>query len=109
MYEAEPAQETPCCFEWAAMVQFNTEAYFYKTIGRGDFVKIFLAVFVCCFILCTIGVTFLNPLASGNIWVFIGLLSILLAVPITVFISLASRIEELEKSVKQLSKDEQEV
>jgi hypothetical protein len=71
-------------------------------------VKTFLAVFVCCFILCTIGVTFWNPLAPGNIWAFIGLLSILLAVPITVFINLTSRIEELEKSVKQLSEDRQE-
>jgi predicted PurR-regulated permease PerM len=72
--------------------------------------KTFFAVFVCCFILCCIAAPFMGRLSRliSSGWALIGLSALLLAVPITVFISLITRIEDLEESVRKLSEDKQD-
>lgn len=69
--------------------------------------KEFLGTFVICTILCVVAVFFFAGLFVENIWAVVVAVSFVLAILITVLMNQDSRIEELEKKIKQLQNEEE--
>ncbi|WP_313340460.1 hypothetical protein [Sedimentibacter sp.] len=69
--------------------------------------KDFIALFIVCFVICLIVIFFTGGIIFTNIWAIIALISMILAIIAKNFINQSDKIEELEKKIEQLLKDEQ--
>jgi len=64
--------------------------------------KGFWGTFGICFVLCLIVTYFLAGILVSSIWAVIAVISLVLAALITVLVNQSTRIEALEKTVKEL-------
>lgn len=67
--------------------------------------KDFLTIFIACFVLILIVLFFFGGLLFTNIWAIIILISLILSILIKTFISLALKVEELEKRIDEIMED----
>ncbi|WP_031513095.1 hypothetical protein [Desulfofalx alkaliphila] len=70
--------------------------------------KNFISTFFLCLIVCGVATFFLAHLIFSNILAIIVFIAFLLAVLITAFINLETKIEELEKKIEELLNDKQD-
>ena len=72
--------------------------------------KMFLSIFVLCFILVTVTVIiFGNLFLFNNIWAIITLISLIMALIATFFVNIINRVEELEKKLNELQEKQQSI
>lgn len=64
--------------------------------------------FVICFILCTLAFFFLGHIIFGSFWLLMAFFALLLALSITSYFNQETKMEELEKRVAQLEKNDEE-
>lgn len=69
-------------------------------------IKSFLQTFLICIVLCLLASVFFLPLLAQSFWASLLAAALLLAVLITAFLHLESKIEALEEQLAQLQKED---
>lgn len=64
--------------------------------------KDFLSTLLICFIICSVGMFFFGGILFNSIWAVIFLVSLVMAISITSFISQEERIGEIEKKLEDI-------